>query len=81
VTLCIQSKLKNVRTAFEGRFSTIMVEMPGKNDHTGWQPRVSLEGQIAIDLFLARKGVTAKSGIQSIVASVIKELGNYSEPE
>jgi len=81
VTLCIQSKLKNVRTAFEGRFSTSMVDLPGENDHTGWPSRVKLEGPLAVALFLAKKGVTAKSGIQSIVESVVKELGKCPESE
>jgi hypothetical protein len=80
VTLCLQSKFDNIRTGFNGRFSTILMDLPGKNDHTGWPSRVTLEGLRAIDLFLARKGVIDRTEIKRIVASVMKELGNYSEP-
>ena len=78
VTMCIQSKLKNVRTAFNGEFSTLLTEVKVSSDKTS---DVYIHGQLAIDLFLARKGATTKAEIQRVVISVMNTLGNYSEPE
>ena len=81
VALCLQSKYTNVKTAFDGRFSTTVVELSGPNDDNGWGSYVKLEGLVAIDLFLAKKKAINVKEIGCIIALIQKSLGAADQEE